>query len=307
MSKKTGLSWLINGLKGMFIGMANAIPGVSGGTIAVITGIYEPLIGAFGAIGDGIASIFTRDKSWKQRIASALPILVPVVIGLFLGLVGFANIIESLSERAPMQTQFLFIGLIFGSLPFLIKQSGKTEFRWTYVIPLILGAALLIWMAVVNAQIGNRDSLIATQQVIREVSLSNAFILIFVGMIAVGTMVVPGVSGSFLMLLIGMYATFIKMFTEGNLPVIAVFMVGALLGLLIVSKVIAWLLDRFHGHAYFGIVGLVLGSAAVLWPGFSFDMSGLTSVLALIVGFAAAFFLGSDRKSKFQKTPEPQE
>jgi putative membrane protein len=298
MTKSSPVSWLINGLKGMFIGIANAIPGVSGGTIAVITGIYEPLIGAFGAVSDGIASVFTKNREWKGRIASALPILIPVVIGLAIGLVGFANVIEALSERIPMQTQFLFIGLILGSLPFLIKQSGKTAFRWTYLIPLVLGTALLVWMAVVNFRMGSRDSLIAAQDVIRTVTPVNALVLIFVGMIAVGTMVIPGVSGSFLMLLIGMYATFIKMFTEGNLPIIALFMVGALLGLLIVSKIIAWLLERFHGHAYFGIVGLVLGSAAVLWPGFSFDINGWTSIGAFVLGFAAAFFLGSDRKNR---------
>jgi hypothetical protein len=139
MSKPSPISYLINGLKGLFIGVANAIPGVSGGTIAVITGIYEPLIAAFGAVGDGIASIFTKDRRWREKITSALPILIPVVLGLAVGLVGFANVIETLSERFPMQTQFLFIGLILGSLPYLIKQTGKTEFRWTYLIPLVLG------------------------------------------------------------------------------------------------------------------------------------------------------------------------
>lgn len=296
MEKKSLLSWLVNALKGMFIGIANAIPGVSGGTIAVITGIYEPLIGAFGAVSDGIVSVFTGDRTWMEKIRTALPTLIPVVLGLALGLVGFANVIEALSERLPMQTQFLFIGLIFGSLPFLFKQTGKTPFRWTYLIPLLLGAALLVWMALIHHRLDNRESLIAAQEVIREVDLQNAIILILVGMVSVGTMVIPGVSGSFLMLLLGMYATFIKMFTEVNLPVIGLFMIGALIGLLLISKVITWLLERFHGHAYYGIIGLVLGSAAVLWPGFSFDLRGLTSLGAFAVGFAAAFLLGADRK-----------
>lgn len=300
MNKWTLSSFLVNALKGLFIGIANAIPGVSGGTIAVITKIYEPLIAAFGAVSDGIASIFTRDRSWLKKIGSAMPIMVPVVIGLAIGLVGFANVIEQLSENFPMQTQFLFIGLILGSLPFLVKQSARAEFRWHYLIFFAIGLGIMIWMTVVNAGV-DRESLIASQDVIRSVTVGNSFILIFVGMIAVGTMVIPGVSGSFLMLMIGMYATFIKMFTEANYPIIALFMIGALLGLLLVSKLIAWLLSRFHGPAYYAIVGLVAGSAAVLWPGFTADINGWTSIPAFIIGFAAAYFLGSDRKESVKK------
>jgi putative membrane protein len=290
MAKNSIFSWLTNGFKGMFIGMANAIPGVSGGTIAVITGIYEPII-------DALGSVFSREGAWKKKIPAVLPLLIPVIIGVFTGIAVFANLLEYLFEQVPMQTQFLFIGLILGSLPFLIKQTGKTTFKPGYLIPLVLSFALLIWMAFKNADIGDRSSILASQQVIRDVSISNAFLLIFVGMIATGTMVVPGVSGSFLLVLIGMYGTFVHMFTEQNLPVIGFFMIGAILGLLIISKVISVLLEHFHGYTYYGIIGLVVGSVASLWPGFTFDFQGLTAVGAAALGFAAAWFLGSDRKA----------
>lgn len=292
--KSTPMTWLFNGLKGMFIGMANAIPGVSGGTIAVITGIYEPLIEALG-------SVFSRDAKWRKTIPAVLPLLIPVIIGVFTGITLFANLIDVLFARIPMQTQFLFIGLILGSLPFIIKQSGKTRFRWSYAIPLIAGAGLLIWMALRAEAMGDRSALISAQQVIREITPGNILMIIAVGAIATGTMVIPGVSGSFLLVVIGMYATFKTMFVEGNLPVIGVFMVGAVLGLLLVSKLIAVLLDKFHGHTYFGIIGLVLGSAAFLWPGFSFNTDGYTSLLAFGLGFLVAFFLGSEKKERVKK------
>ncbi|AHC14146.1 DUF368 domain-containing protein [Salinispira pacifica] len=291
--KSTPMTWLINGLKGMFIGMANAIPGVSGGTIAVITGIYEPLIEALG-------SVFSKDAKWRKTIPGVLPLLIPVVIGVFTGITLFANVIDLLFLSIPMQTQFLFIGLILGSLPFIIKQSGKTSFRWSYAIPLILGAGLLIWMALRAEAMGDRSALISAQQVIRQITPANIILIMIVGAIATGTMVIPGVSGSFLLVVIGMYATFKTMFVEGNLPVIGVFMVGAIAGLLLVSKLIAVLLEKFHGHTYFGIIGLVLGSAAFLWPGFTFDTDGYTSLLAFGIGFAAAFFLGTDKKEKLK-------
>lgn len=291
--KSSPITWLFNGLKGMFIGMANAIPGVSGGTIAVITGIYEPLIEALG-------SVFSRDAKWRTAIPAVLPLLIPVVIGVFAGITLFANLIDVLFATIPMQTQFLFIGLILGSLPYIIKQSGKTRFRWSYAIPLIAGAGLLIWMALRAESMGDRSALISAQQVIRDVTPGNIVMIMVVGAIATGTMVIPGVSGSFLLVVIGMYATFKTMFVEGNLPVIAVFMVGAILGLLLVSKLIALLLEKFHGHTYFGIIGLVLGSAAFLWPGFSFNTDGYTSLLAFALGFAAAFLLGTDKKEKLK-------
>lgn len=307
MKKNNVLTYLGNGLKGIFIGMANAIPGVSGGTIAVITGIYEPLISALAAVGDALFSVFTGNKGWKSAFARALPVILPAGLGLVIGLVGFANIIESLSEAAPMQTQFLFMGLILGSLPFLIKQSGKTRFKPTYLIPLILGAGLLICMAIVNSSLESREALIASQRIIRTITPSSALILIVVGMLAVGTMVIPGVSGSFLLVLIGMYGTFIKMFTERNLAVIALFAVGAGVGLLLISKLISWLLTHVHGHAYFGIVGLVIGSVAVLWPGFQFDAQGASSAVAGLLGFAAAYFLGGERKANAAGSMEESE
>ncbi len=287
--RNTLLSWLINTVKGMFIGMANAIPGVSGGTIAVITGIYEPLI-------DALGSVFSRTGQWRVKIPAVLPLLVPVLVGVFLGIALFANLVETMFENIPMQTRFLFMGLILGSLPCLIQQSARTKFRWTYLIPMLLCLGLLLWMAVANAGFGDTADILASQSVIREITPFNALVLIFVGMVATGTMVIPGVSGSFFLVIIGMYATFVKMFTQRNIPVILLFMVGAILGLLITSRIISLLLSKVHGHSYYGIIGLVTGSVASLWPGFAFTIEGYTSIAAFLLGFAGAYFLGAGQK-----------
>ena len=293
---------IINGLKGMFIGMANAIPGVSGGTIAVITHIYEPLIEFF-------ASFVSRGGDWKKRLREIAPLLVPVVIGVLTGIVLFANLIDYLFTTFPAQTQFLFMGLILGSLPFLVKQSGKTSFRPSYLIPFLFCLALLLWMAVRSFQMGDRSVFIHTQTIIRDITPVNALVLIGSGMLATGAMIVPGLSGSFLMVLIGMYATFKTMVVELNGPVILVFLVGGFSGLFFVSKIIALLLKKFHGHSYYAILGLVLGSLAFIWPGLSLETMGVSSIATLIGGFLVAFFLSGNYKGHVARqdpTEEPQ-
>ena len=287
MKKHRVVTIILNCLKGLFIGMANAIPGVSGGTIAVITGIYEPLIEFF-------ASSISR--GWKERLREILPLFLPVMIGVFAGIALFANLIEQLFIVAPSQTQFLFIGLILGSLPFLIKQGGKTKFRPVYLIPFLISAALLLWMAIQSSAIGDRSVLIHTQNIIRDLTPVNVLLLIATGMLSTGAMIIPGVSGSFIMVVIGMYATFKTMVVEVNIPVILIFLIGAFSGLFLVSKLIALLLKKFYGYSYYAIIGLTVGSLAFLWPGLSIDMVGLSGIAALVAGFFIAFFLSGERK-----------
>ena len=289
VQKSKVLTLCVNTMKGVFLGIANAVPGVSGGTIAVITGIYEPLTEFF-------ASVVSRN--WKKTIKGILPLLMPVAMGGCIGIVLFANLIDYLFASVPSQTQFLFIGLILGSFPFLLRQSRKTPFRWSYSIPLVLSTSLLIWLAIYSFQIGDRSVLIAAQPIIRSLTPATTFIIIGAGILSAGVMIIPGVSGAFLMVILGLYATLKTMIVEINIPIILTFLAGVVLGLLIFAKLITFLLQKFHGPSYHAILGLVLGSIAFLWPGLEFNLSGLSSVVVLIIGFLTAFFLSTDPKEK---------
>jgi putative membrane protein len=282
---------VINALKGSLIGAANTIPGVSGGTIAVITLLYDDLIAA-------ISGFFKT--GWKKNLLFLLPIVIGVVVGIVL----FAQVVDYFLENHPMQTAFFFMGLILGSVPFLVKITLKEAFKPIYLVPFVISFGLLIWMS-----IAGRPPL---SEPITQLTLAVAVPIFLTGVISSATMIIPGVSGSFIMLLIGMYSTFIRAAKDLNLPILAVLVPGFIVGIVLVSKVINLLLTRYHGITYWAIIGLVLGSVIAIWPR---DDAGawtvpdsavmiVTGIAALVVGFLLAYFLGSERKQKAREASE---
>lgn len=263
----------VNFIKGGLIGVANTIPGVSGGTIAVVTGIYDRTIGA-------ISGFFTEHGGWKPNALFLLPIL----LGAGVGIVAFAQIIDFLNVNYPQQTAFLFLGLIAGSLPFLMRTASKAAPRRWYAIPFAVCLTAVVTMAIVREpQLANPATTLTP---------GLAALLLASGFISAAAMIVPGVSGSFVLLLLGTYSTVIRAVKDLSIPIIAIVAVGAVLGLVLVSKGINYLLAHHHGPTYYGVIGLVVGSLVGVWPGFSFDFVGLTSVAAAAVGVALALLLG---------------
>jgi len=281
----------LNALKGSLIGAANTIPGVSGGTIAVITRLYDDLIAS--------VSGFFR-TGWKRNTR----FLVPVLIGVAAGIVVFADAVEFFQEQYPVQTTFFFIGLILGSLPFLLKVTFRERFKPRYLILFTVAAALLVAMAVAGRP--------PASEPITEVTLASGIMIFLAGVVSSATMVVPGVSGSFVLLLIGMYSTFINAASTLNVTVLAVLVPGFAVGIVLVSKVINFLLSRYHGVTYWAINGLVLGSVVAIWPRTQAggwivpdDAIGIVTGLAsFAAGFLLAYFLGADRKER-AKQAEP--
>ncbi|MFW5684240.1 MAG: DUF368 domain-containing protein [Spirochaetota bacterium] len=276
---------LINALKGSLIGAANTIPGVSGGTIAVITRLYDELIAS-------VSGFFKT--GWKKNTA----FLLPVIGGVALGIVLFAQVVDFFLVSYPAQTAFFFMGLILGSVPFLIKVTLRERFKPAYAVPFVIAFGLLIVMTIVGRPPAGEP--------ITELTLVSALLIFLAGVISSATMIIPGVSGSFVLLLIGMYATFIRSVRDLNLPVLAVLVPGFIVGIVLVSKVINYLLSRYHGLSYWAIIGLVLGSVPAIWPRTGagvWSVPGtaaeiVTGVAALVVGFLLAYFLGSDRKER---------
>ena len=267
-------------IKGAMIGIANTIPGVSGGTVAVTVNIYNQLLQAISTI---------TSKQWKQSLET----LIPVGIGAAAGIYGFSWIISKSYTYTPMQTQYFFMGLIIGSIPCIYQQIRVAKTKAWHVTAGIIAFSLLV----IQAEIGN----IQGSSSITTLAIHNIPRLFGAGMLAAATMIIPGISGSFILLLLGLYHTVIEAVNTLNIPVLLIIGFGALIGIIAASKLIILLLKHQFALTYWIILGLVAGSVISLWPGIPIPLSvqaiGINLTL-LIFGFAAATVLGSKRKHK---------
>lgn len=275
-------------LKGMVMGIANIIPGVSGGTMAVSMGIYDKFIHC-------LTHLF---KEFKE----SMKFLIPLFIGIGIALVGLSFIIEPAFEHFPMQTSCLFIGLIVGGLPAICKKVKGKGIRVSYIIPFLIFFAVVVGMAVLGEQEGNAADL--------SFSLWSVIKLFLVGIIASATMVIPGVSGSMMLLLLGYYnpiISAIKNFVtalvsfdvQGILQGCGVLVpagLGIVVGIFAIAKLIEIIFEKFPIQAYWAIIGLIVASpiAVLLSVGISAVTlwSVLASVVTFVVGFVIAMKLG---------------
>jgi len=250
--------------RGFFMGISDLIPGVSGGTIAFIMGIYDELLAA-------ISGFFSRD--WKKHIG----FLLPLGIGIGATLLLFSRVIEYLLKNHPAPTQFFFMGLVIGVLPFITRQAGvKRNFTWKHFIVILLVGAALASLAFIKPQ---------DTTVITSLTASNAIGLFFAGWAGSMAMLLPGISGSFILLILGVYSTAIGALSNFNLPIIAVIGAGVIVGFIVSSKAISYLLKHFMYFTFAVIIGLIIGSLFVIYPGI--PESGTPFVLSVI-----AFFTG---------------
>ena len=277
-----------NILKGMVIGIANVIPGVSGGTMMVAMGIYDKLIHC-------ITHLFSELK--KNII-----FLAPIAVGMALAIVGSSFTIEKMFEVFPFQTSLLFVGLVVGGLPAMWKNVKGKPIRLGHMITCVLFLALVVGMALLGETEGNATEL--------TFSLVNAVKLFFVGVIAAATMVIPGVSGSMVLLLIGYYNpilsainAFIRAGVSMDIPgimagvgVLAPFGIGMVIGIFAIAKLIEIIFEKFPLYAYWGIIGLILASPFGILAMGSFGtitiISILTGIAALVIGCVIAMKLG---------------
>lgn len=258
-------------LKGIVIGVSNVIPGVSGGTMAVVFGIYDRLIGA-------VTGFF---KDWKKNII----FLGTLAIGAVIGIIAFSNIITILLEKYPEQTNFFFIGLIIGTAPLLYKKATETKVKSSNYIWCVIAFAVVCLMGVMGDPNTNSE-------IIRELSGINIFKMFLAGFVAAATMILPGVSGSFVLLLLGLYETMTTAVKEFNIPLLIVVAIGVMLGFLLMTKIIDTLFKKYPQTAYFIILGLVVGSVFAIYPGFTLSLTGVVSIVCLACGFGIAYVIG---------------
>lgn len=264
--------------RGILMGISDLIPGVSGGTIAFILGIYDRLL-------ESISGFFSRE--WKKQLG----FLVPLGMGIVITLLLFSRFIEFLLENHYEATQFFFMGLILGVLPYIMKQAEvKKNFTARHLVILLVIGAALASMAFIQT-----DDNVAP---ITELSLPTFFLLFFSGWIASMAMLLPGISGSFILLLIGVYSTAINALSTLNLPIVLAIGAGVMVGFVVSSKAISYLLEHFTYVTYAAIIGLILGSLFVVFPGFAADpMTLVTSLITFAVGLLFTLWFSSPKKT----------
>ena len=270
-------------LAGIVIGVANVIPGVSGGTMAVVFGIYDELIGV---ISVNIKQIFGKWKFW-----------LPIAIGMGIGVIGFSKLVTFLFENFPVQTQYFFAGIVMGSIPLILKRTNLAVKKENLENWVCAAVAFLIMMVMVFA---NTDGMVSSIQT--QVTFGLALKLILGGALAAFAMIIPGISGSFLMVILGIYSTIIAGISDFNLVIMGLTAVGVLIGIFAGAKGVQVLLDKVPNQTYGAIFGLVIGSVFAVLPiketGVLFADGKIGAfVIALVcaaAGFALAFFSGRE-------------
>ncbi len=270
-------------LKGMVIGIANIIPGVSGGTMMVAMGIYDKLIHC-------ITHLF---KEFKK----SLLFLIPIAIGMGIAVVGGSLGLELLFEKFPVQTNLLFIGLILGGLPAIWKKVKGNSIRGGHILAFLVFFVVVAGLALLGEREGNAADL--------SLSLISIIKLFGVGVIAAATMVIPGVSGSMMLLLMGYYNpiltaisdflhALVEFDTNGILTGIGIllpFGIGVVVGIFAIAKVVEYIFNKFPLYAYWAIIGLIVASPIAIIAMGSFPALNLVNVLTGIVTFALGVFV----------------
>lgn len=273
-------------LQGMAVGIANIIPGVSGGTMMVAMGLYDKLIHCITHL--------------KSEFKEAVKLLVPIFAGAGIAIIVLSRVFEYLLAEHPIPTNFAFCGLIAGSLPFIFKKVKGHSVTIGKIIPFLVFFAIVIAMALMGETSGAAADV--------SFSVINVIKLVAVGVIAAATMVVPGVSGSMMLMLLGYYDVILVTINDTidallafdiagimtAVGVLAPFGIGVVVGIFLIAKIIEFIFSKAEIHAYYAIIGLILASPIAIL--INTDWSGLTVVTIVIS--AGTFILGWIAASK---------
>lgn len=265
-------------LVGIIMGIANVIPGVSGGTIAVAFGIYDKLIAL-------ISRFRTKIKEdWKFALYLAA--------GLGVGILGFAKIMMYLLTNHAVSTGFFFLGVVLGSVPMIYGKAVKPKFDPKTIIPFAVCAAIMVAMYVIVPDEGMQTELKGSM-------IFNMVLMVVYGAIGAACMIIPGISGSFVLMFIGAYGRVMSVVAEFNILLLCALGIGVIIGILGCAKIINRLIYKYPGYSYGGILGFVCGSLLSVYPGYSFSENGIIPFIAIILGFAITYsFNIMDRKNE---------
>ncbi|MHB0754173.1 polyprenyl-phosphate transporter [Polaribacter sp. M15] len=246
---RTIKDYIVVGLKGMAMGAADVVPGVSGGTIAFISGIYEELLGSISNVKIGLFKTLKSKgfkEAWKELNGN---FLLALFIGIFISIVSLAKLIKYLLENEPILLWSFFFGLVLASIIYIAKQISK--WNLISVLALIIGAFLAYYITTLNPLVSENSS---------------SLYIFFAGAIAICAMILPGISGSFILVLLGAYKPVLDAVNDRDFKTILVFMIGAIIGLLSFSKVLKWLFANYKNYTLAALTGFIIGSLNKIWP-----------------------------------------
>jgi len=255
MAKSIG-THLLNGVRGALIGTAEVVPGISGGTVALITGVYETLINSAGHVVSGVRLLATdlvrgrgtaraREEFGRADWGAVLALLAGMVLAVLIA----ARVIAPLVEDHPSESYALFFGLVLASLWVPYSGSGR---RWRigdYLLALVMAVASFLLTGLPPTQVE-----------------PTPLVVMVAASVAICALVLPGMSGSFILLTLGLYTVTMDALNDRDLGYIATFALGAVIGLALFVKLLQWLLDRFHHLTLVVMTGLMAGSLRSLWP-----------------------------------------
>lgn len=258
------MGFISNCFIGILIGAGAILPGISSGVLCVIFGIYEKLI-------NSVLDFF-------KNIKGNIKFLFPIVVGVGIGVIAFGNILRLLFSTFPVQTKFGFIGLILGSIPILFKTANsKTGFRLHYILYTITAFLIAIFLLFIENNTPTNT-----------LNNTSFIFLVLSGFIMSIGIIVPGISSSVLLMILGIYNIYLVGVSTVNFSILMPMGIGIICGGLFFLKLTQYFIRNYFAQTYYAIIGFVLGSVLILYPGFEFNFTGLISIAI----FALCYLIG---------------
>jgi len=296
--------FIINTLKGIFIGIALVVPGLSGSIIALVMGIYEQLINAV--------------SDFRKDVRKNIIFLAPIGLGAAIGILASARIVLWLCQEYPLQAYLFFTGLVLGAYPLIFRKMKKAKYKPSYIFITALGFAFMFIVSAIM-DTGMERSHIAIESLS---SLSDFGTVFAAGAISMSFMMIPGVSGSVMLMLLGQYGTvynavgmvidLVRYIISGNFEsaqtvlmtvlLIAPFALGAFIGVIFIAKILSFLLSKWEGIVYYAVLGLVSSAVFLLveesglLQAYQGIFPTLTGIVLLVAGVLCTLFLDKSKE-----------
>ena len=249
MQQRKFIHYFIISLKGMAMGAADVVPGVSGGTIAFISGIYEELLSSISSVNFTTLKLLKTNgikAAWKAINGN---FLLALFVGIFTSIISLAKLISWLLEHKPIMVWSFFFGLVLASILYIGKQI--TKWNISVIAVLLIGAGIAYYITTLQPLISENSS---------------PLFMFLAGTLAICAMILPGISGAFILVLLGAYKPVLDAIHERDYKLIAILAFGAIVGLLSFSKVLNWLFNNYRNYTLAVLTGFILGSLNKIWP-----------------------------------------
>lgn len=272
------ISWTKLIIYGVILGCAGLVPGLSCGTVAVVFNIYDKLISSISNI--------------KTEFNHSMRFLFPLAIGAFLGILFLSKIITYSINNYPLLSGTFFAGLVVGCFPSLWEKTVSKSFKKSIIPAFLCGFILMILTIIIMPE--------SSSTVFSSITFESFIKLFFSGVLAAVAMIIPGISGSFMFLLLGCYTTIVSALSIDNINISVLIPVamGAMFGMFFGAKLINSLLKIYPKQTYAVICGLIAGSLFEKFPQIPFNAKGAFSLISLFVGFMISFWFSSPSRTK---------